>query len=379
MRGRKSQLFHEYFAEWAEVFKKGHVRPVTYQKYEATQRQLKEIAPTLKIGELDKRSYQKILNEYAKTHARLTTTDFHNLLKACILDAIDEGLLGTNPCRKATISGNAQLTRKDKFLSLHEVVKLMKHLDLDSPIRMEPERRSHGLKRIEAFKMWQSGGTVDAIAEKLGMPKEQISRWQSYDKWKQGKMPVVHRMHFEYATNYDWMIYLALNTGLRYSEMLGLTVGDFDFDNLTLSVNKTYDYKDSNELEKRAKTRSSIRKIDIDDELAGKFHHALSGYRPDELIFASAKQPTHNSGPNKRLSELCDKARITPISLHGCRHTHASILLYAGVSIHSISKRLGHAKVSITQDCYSHIISELETRDKEKIRGALKFDVQSDL
>ena len=57
------QYFHEYFAEWIEVYKQGAIRPVTYQKYLMTLRRLTELAPRLDICELDKRSYQTLLND----------------------------------------------------------------------------------------------------------------------------------------------------------------------------------------------------------------------------------------------------------------------------------------------------------------------------
>lgn len=65
-----SQCFHEYFAEWIEVYKQGAVRPVTYQKYLMTLRRLTELSPSLKVCDLDKRSYQILLNEYAESHER---------------------------------------------------------------------------------------------------------------------------------------------------------------------------------------------------------------------------------------------------------------------------------------------------------------------
>ena len=78
-----SQYFIEYFAEWIEIYKRDAVRPVTYQKYINTLKRLSELAPELKIVELDKRNYQKLLNEYAKTHEKQTTMDYlhhyHNM------------------------------------------------------------------------------------------------------------------------------------------------------------------------------------------------------------------------------------------------------------------------------------------------------------
>jgi len=79
-----SQYFHDYFKTWVEIYKEGAVRPVTYQKYLMTLRRLTEIAPTLKVCELDKRSYQNLINSYSQTHQKQTTMDFHNHLKSAI-------------------------------------------------------------------------------------------------------------------------------------------------------------------------------------------------------------------------------------------------------------------------------------------------------
>ncbi|HBM4432257.1 TPA: tyrosine-type recombinase/integrase, partial [Enterococcus faecium] len=56
-------------------------------------------------------------------------------------------------------------------------------------------------------------------------------------------------------------------------------------------------------------------------------------------------------------------------TLHGLRHTHASILLYQGVNILSVSKRLGHSSLETTMSTYLHIVRELEDQDKEKINA----------
>ena len=62
---------------------------------------------------------------------------------------------------------------------------------------------------------------------------------------------------------------------------------------------------------------------------------------------------------------------IPVISIHGLRHTHASLLLYAGVSVSSLSQRLGHSSINVTQKVYLHIIQELENQDTDKIMREL--------
>ncbi|WP_201261904.1 MULTISPECIES: tyrosine-type recombinase/integrase [Metasolibacillus] len=50
--------------------------------------------------------------------------------------------------------------------------------------------------------------------------------------------------------------------------------------------------------------------------------------------------------------------------MHGLRYTHASVLLYKGANIHSVSKRLGHADIQTTLNHYSHVLKEMEQRDE---------------
>ena len=65
------------------------------------------------------------------------------------------------------------------------------------------------------------------------------------------------------------------------------------------------------------------------------------------------------------------KADIPIITIHGLRHTHASLLLFAGVSIASVARRLGHASMTTTQKTYLHIINELENKDIDIIMRSL--------
>jgi len=298
-KDKKNQCFHEYFAEWMELYKEGGVRPVTYQKYQMTLQRLSELAPTLTVSELDRRSYQKLINEYAKTHERKTTMDFHHQLKGAILDALYEGLLEMDPTRKVIIKGKLPNAKKTKFLSQHELTALLAQLKLSK------------------------------------------------------------------ALNWDWLILLVAKTGMRFAEALALTPSDFDFAEQKIRINKTWNYKSVDGGFAETKNTSSRRTLQVDKLLNSQFKKLVKGLPEDKPIFVKGR--VFNSTINSRLKTLCKAADVPVISIHSLRHSHASVLLFAGVSTASIAKRLGHSSVTTTQETYLHIIKELENKDTHKI------------
>lgn len=298
-----SQLFHEYFEEWVHLYKEGAVRSVTLRKYEVAQRYLEELVPNMKLNELDRKSYQKLLNEYALTHEKQTTMDFHHQVKGAILDAVDEGLIEINPTRKIIIKGKKPAEKKPKFLNQFEVQALLKQLDLTDTI------------------------------------------------------------------NWDWFILLITKTGLRFSEALALTPNDFDFSKQQVVINKSWNYKRTQGHFQPTKNASSIRKVQLDWKTAMQFSQLIKSLNPEKPIFVSKR--VFNSTINNRLKVLCMQADIPIITVHSLRHTHASLLIFSGVSIASVAKRLGHSSMTTTQETYLHIIQELENQDNEKIMRCL--------
>jgi len=264
-----------------------------------SQRRLAELAPALSLGELDRRSYQEILNQYALTHEKQTTLDFHRQLRSCILDAIDDGILTIDPTRKATIKGRVPAERKLKYLSCGELSSLLNTLDL-------------------------------------------------------GKEP-----------SWDWFILLVAKTGVRFAEALAFAPDDLDPTAGQIRVWHTWNYKSPSGGFAPTKNTSSKRGVAIDPTLTAQLEKLATGRDPAEPMFVSGR--VFNSQVNDRLAELCRRAGVPVISIHGLRHTHASALLHTGVSIASIAKRLGHANITTTQQTYLHIIRELEDNDNLKV------------
>ena len=138
VRKRKSdQLFYEYFEEWIELYKVGAVRSVTLSKYNMSLQRVYELAPSLKVGEIDRRKYQQLLNDYALTHEKQTTMDFHHQLKDAIQDAVDDGLVEKDPTRKAIIKGKQPCPKKIKYLNQYELHTLIYSLNLKGEINWD--------------------------------------------------------------------------------------------------------------------------------------------------------------------------------------------------------------------------------------------------
>lgn len=132
-----TELFCEYYAKWITVYKEGAIRKVTLDKYLMTQRWLERLIPNLKVCEMTRITYQQLLNDYAVTHEKQTTMDFHHQLKGAILDAVDEGLILRDPTRKAIIKGKTPSVKKIKYLNQFELHTLLSNLVLDTKVSWE--------------------------------------------------------------------------------------------------------------------------------------------------------------------------------------------------------------------------------------------------
>ena len=118
LRKRTEQLFHEYFSEWVELYKVGAIRDISLQKYYIAEQWLAELAPGLKVKHLDRQRYQQLLNDYALTHERQTTMDFHHQLKGAILDAVDEGLISKIQHEKLSLKEKHHVLKIKIFKSI---------------------------------------------------------------------------------------------------------------------------------------------------------------------------------------------------------------------------------------------------------------------
>ena len=179
---------------------------------------------------------------------------------------------------------------------------------------------------------------------------------------------------------------LILETGLRTGELIGLTWDSVDWENRTLSITKTMEYRYSTG-EWRAgptKTRSSYRTIpltsrayDILSEVRtaerkespwldktlsylDRRSGTLKSFNMRELIFVNWRtgMPAKNSSYDTHLYKLCDEAGIERFCMHALRHTYATRAIERGVPPKTLQKLLGHASIKTTMDKYVHVTDE---------------------
>ncbi|MGV0171115.1 site-specific integrase [Bacillus velezensis] len=297
-------LFDEYFKSWVNVYR-ADIGAITREGYYITLREISENFAGRYINDITKREYQGFLNKFGAEHAKETVRKINTHIRACVQEAIEEGIIQFDFTRKAKLTGSVESKRPEE-----------KHLNY-----------------VESQK----------LLNELYVRKDQSIGY--------------------------YLLILALTSGMRFAEIVGLTPEDFNFKLNEITINKTWDYKKGTGFAK-TKNASSNRIIKMDSNTMGLFKKLFAESEIHDnihnLVFyshRSSKKVITNEFVNKILKKTLTDLKIEPISIHGLRHTHASVLLYKKISIYYVSERLGHAKIDTTLNYYSHIIKELREED----------------
>ena len=174
----------------------------------------------------------------------------------------------------------------------------------------------------------------------------------------------------KYSYYLDYVLYsVLLATGCRFGEVVALEWSDIDLENGTISISKNYNR--FLKLIGTPKSKAGVRTISIDKKTVNMLRlyknrqrqlYLQSGARASTVVFATPTREYQNLATRQEaLDRRCAEISIPRFTFHAFRHTHASLLLNAGISYKELQYRLGHATLAMTMDIYSHL-----SADKEK-------------
>lgn len=190
----------------------------------------------------------------------------------------------------------------------------------------------------------------------------------------------------------DYAIFMTLAySGIRVGELCALKETDFDFDNHTLSITKTY-YNETNNATKyellTPKTETSIRKIELDPVVFEVIQKHLTSYNEVKMfyrksyydkgyVFADKRRtpgyPFYIHKVEDRMERLLLLAKLdSSLTPHSLRHTHTSLLAEAGVGLQEIMERLGHKDDETTKNVYMHVTKSMKKVASQKFGELMK-------
>jgi len=168
-----------------------------------------------------------------------------------------------------------------------------------------------------------------------------------------------------YENFFDYVLYKTLlASGCRIGEALALEWSDIDLKKGTISISKTLNrYQETN----TPKSKAGLREIDIDKATVSllkqyKKRQQVQSWqlgRSEGIVFTPfTTKYAYACLLRKRLQSHFKTAGVPDISFHGFRHTHATIMLYAGIEAKDLQYRLGHSNISMTLNTYVHATKE---------------------
>ena len=280
---------------------KSNLAKATLKHYKYTYDRIREFFYSMPLQEISTQDYQKFLNQLGANRSKETVEKVHGHVRACVLDAVDEQII------------QRDFTRKGELI-------------YTSPAKDESEKY---LNYHDSILL------LNSLQKRL-------------DKG------------LEY-----YLLLLALTSGLRFEELVGLVFDDFDFENNEINVDKTWGY--NNRMLTGfgpLKNKASKRKIKLEVKTMKLFQNLCKTTCNNEnrLVFYNEKSKYKviaNERANDILKEVLLELNIRPlITIHGLRHTHGSILLYKKASYQYVSKRLGHEDIQTTLKVYAHLLKE---------------------
>jgi len=270
--------------------------------------------------------------------------------------------------------GHVQLSK----LTAHDIQNMIGRL-LEKGLASSTVKRIYNITNTslnKAEKMQLIQKNVAALVDKPKVKRKELSVWSINE--------VNQFLEAAKQSRYYIAFYIAIMTGMRQGEILGLRWQDVDLENCKVYIRQTLSH-DGKEFNVGAKTRAGVRSITIDavtcEELAKhrivneleKKHAEANGIYTDKdlVICTSTGNQLTPRDLVKAFRRILLKTDLSSITFHDLRHTHASLLLMQNIHPKIVSERLGHSSIQMTLDTYSHLMPNMQEEAANELANAL--------
>ena len=326
-----SVKFEAFAEQWFEEYAKLNLRSSTYEKMKQLPKRVYPAIGHLRLDKITGRHIQQFINDLALN---------------------GKNLLNGNSLSRKTIVHHLN------FIS--DVFSYAIKMDMlsDNPCRNVTVPKGES-KEKEIY-------TIDELA-------------QIFELLDRNDVPIKFRAFFK----------LAVYSGFRRGELLGLEWKDIDWENNLISVRRTSNYTaERGTYTDTTKTKKSKRTLKFPDyvmdmlrelkeeqdkeqnELGNKWTYT------DRLFTQWDGKPMGNNSPYYWVKRFCKRNNLRFCDLHSLRHLHASLLINAGVDVVAVSGDMGHSCVGTTSNIYCHMFQEARAKNSEVIAAALNFDAR---
>jgi integrase len=228
---------------------------------------------------------------------------------------------------------------------------------------------------------WVGRNVIDAVTRPRYEPKVK-------PVWSQEQLARFLHEAQGYEQNVYGPNWLTLaQTGMRRGEALGLRWSDADLESGTLHVAQTRVARGARMKVSAPKTQAGRRVLYLDPVLVDALprhrvsqneRRLLAGpvWQDKDLVFCNeAGTPIHGNNLLVQYKRLCARAGVPNITIHGIRHTVATLSIGSGDDIRTVADQLGHSRTSVTVDVYSHVMPR---RKKELARNMARLVLGGD-
>lgn len=338
--------YKDYVDLWLKDYAIKQLQQTTIERCESSLNKI--VIPAighLKLSKIQPLHIQKLYDDIAKTgynsngkikmYSSNTIKRIHQIISSTLSTAVQWQLIDSNPCSRVKppkIEKQADV----KHFTLEQTNSFIEYLN-------------------KPYKVSYCGRT-----KKDGSPSDR------------------HYETRELPTQFKLLFKMALFGGFRRGELIALTWQDIDFKSYTINIDKSSARTKNGVVTKSPKTYSSIRTVVLPKELINelklykteqqRYRLSIGTYwEGDNYLFIQDNGKQMDlSTPNKVFKKVInrynanveDKNKLPEITLHGLRHTSATLLISENIDVKTVSKRLGHSECSTTMDIYAHALQK---------------------